>query len=275
MESTHSPGPGGTPAEAPADAAPPAAPGTRFLTGRTALVTGAASGIGRACALAFAEAGATVYVVDRAAAAAERVAEEIGGTAHVADLSDPAAVDALPDDADIVVNNAGLQHVAPLHEFPPERFALIQRVMVEAPFRILRRTLPHMYEGGWGRVVNISSVHGLRASPYKSAYVVAKHALEGLSKVVALEGAEHGVTSNCINPGYVRTPLVEDQIAAQALAHGIPEDEVVRRVMLDRTAIKRLIEAAEVAAAALWFCSSHTGYITGASLPLDGGWTAH
>ncbi|WP_328911793.1 MULTISPECIES: 3-hydroxybutyrate dehydrogenase [unclassified Streptomyces] len=274
MESTHSPGPG-TPAEAPADAAPPAAPGTRFLTGRTALVTGAASGIGRACALAFAEAGATVYVVDRAAAAAERVAEEVGGTAHVADLSDPAAVDALPDDADIVVNNAGLQHVAPLHEFPPERFALIQRVMVEAPFRILRRTLPHMYEGGWGRVVNISSVHGLRASPYKSAYVVAKHALEGLSKVVALEGAEHGVTSNCINPGYVRTPLVEDQIAAQALAHGIPEEEVVRRVMLERTAIKRLIEPAEVAAAALWFCSSHTGYITGASLPLDGGWTAH
>lgn len=107
---------------------------------------------------------------------------------------------------DVVVNNAGLQHVAPVHTFPPERFALIQRVMVETPFRILRRTLPGMYERGWGRVVNISSVHGLRASPYKSAYVTAKHALEGLSKVVALEAAEHGVTSNCVSPGYVRTP---------------------------------------------------------------------
>ncbi|WP_069467572.1 SDR family oxidoreductase, partial [Actinacidiphila rubida] len=183
--------------------------------------------------------------------------------------------DALPADADIVVNNAGLQHIAPVHEFPPERFQLIQRVMVEAPFRILRRTLPHMYDQGWGRVVNISSVHGLRASPFKSAYVAAKHALEGLSKTVALEAAEYGVTSNCINPGYVRTPLVEDQIAGQAATRGIPEAEVVARVMLERTAIKRLIEPGEVAAAALWLCSPHTGYLTGASLPLDGGWTAH
>jgi 3-hydroxybutyrate dehydrogenase len=268
MESTQSPGPGGAPTAGPASAG-------RYLAGRTALVTGAASGIGRACAVALAEAGAAVYVVDRAADAAKEVAAVIGGTCLVADLSDPDAVDALPADADIVVNNAGLQHIAPVHEFPPERFALIQRVMVEAPFRILRRTLPHMYARGWGRVVNISSVHGLRASPYKSAYVVAKHALEGLSKTVALEGAEHGVTSNCINPGYVRTPLVEDQIADQAATHGIPEDEVVSRVMLDRTAIKRLIEPAEVAAAALWLCSPHSAYITGASMPLDGGWTAH
>ncbi|MBY8879382.1 3-hydroxybutyrate dehydrogenase [Actinacidiphila acidipaludis] len=267
MESTHSPGSGGATADGPG--------GARFLAGRTALITGAASGIGRACAVAFAQAGAAVYVVDRAADAAKEVAAEIGGTCLVTDLSDPGAVDALPDDADIVVNNAGLQHVAPVHEFPPERFALIQRVMVEAPFRILRRTLPHMYAQGWGRVVNISSVHGLRASPYKSAYIVAKHGLEGLSKTVALEGAEHGVTSNCINPGYVRTPLVEDQIAGQAAHHGIPESEVVASVMLDRTAIKRLIEPAEVAAAALWLCSPHTGYITGASLPVDGGWTAH
>ena len=267
MESTHSPGSGGATADVPG--------GARFLAGRTALVTGAASGIGRACAVAFAQAGAAVYVVDRAADAAKEVAAEIGGTCLVTDLSDPDAVDTLPTDADIVVNNAGLQHVAPVHEFPPERFALIQRVMVEAPFRILRRTLPHMYGQSWGRVVNISSVHGLRASPYKSAYVVAKHGLEGLSKTVALEGAEHGVTSNCINPGYVRTPLVEDQIAGQAAHHGIPEAEVVSRVMLERTAIKRLIEPAEVAAAALWLCSPHTGYITGASLPVDGGWTAH
>ncbi len=269
MESTQR-----TESDGPADSlAPDAAP--RFLAGRTALITGAASGIGRACAVAFAEAGARVYVVDRAAEAAEEVAAAIGGTAVVADLSDAAAVDALPDDADIVVNNAGLQHIAPLQEFPPERFTLIQRVMVEAPFRILRRTLPHMYAGGWGRIVNISSVHGVRASPFKSAYVVAKHALEGLSKVAALEGAEHGVTSNCINPGYVRTPLVENQIADQARAHGIPEDQVVREVMLERTAIKRLIEPSEVASAALWLCSPDTAYITGASLPLDGAWTAH
>lgn len=215
-----------------------------------------------------------MYVVDRAADGAKSVAEEIGGTAYVVDLSHPAAVDSLPDDADIVVNNAGLQHIAPLHEFPPERFAMVQRVMVEAPFRILRRTLPHMYASGWGRVINISSVHGLRASPYKSAYVAAKHALEGLSKVTALEGAPHGVTSNCVNPGYVRTPLVEDQIAAQAVAHGISAADVVKSVMLERSEIKRLIEPEEVAAAVLWLCSPNSGYITGVSLPVDGGWTA-
>ncbi|WP_316520887.1 3-hydroxybutyrate dehydrogenase [Kitasatospora brasiliensis] len=247
----------------------------RPLAGRTAMVTGAASGIGRACAEALAGAGARVYVVDLAAGPAEELAERIGGRAIVTDLSDPEAVDALPDDADIVVNNAGLQHVAPVHEFPIERFTLIQRVMVEAPFRILRRTLPHMYEQGWGRIVNLSSVHGLRASAFKSAYVTAKHALEGLSKTVALEGAPHGVTSNCINPGYVRTPLVEKQIAAQALAHGIPEEEVVERIMLDRTALKRLIEPDEVAQLAVWLCSPAASYITGASLPVDGGWTAH
>ncbi|WP_405013675.1 3-hydroxybutyrate dehydrogenase [Kitasatospora sp. NBC_01539] len=247
----------------------------RPLDGRTALVTGAASGIGRACAEAFAAAGAKVYVVDVAAGPAEELAARIGGVATVADLSDPGAVDALPDDADIVVNNAGLQHVAPLHEFPTDRFTLIQRVMVEAPFRIIRRTLPHMYEREWGRIINISSVHGLRASAFKSAYVTAKHGLEGLSKTAALEGAPHGVTSNCINPGYVRTALVERQIAAQALAHGIREDEVVEQIMLDRTAVKRLIEPEEVAQFALWLCSPSASYITGASLPLDGGWTAH
>ena len=245
-----------------------------MLTGRKALVTGAASGIGRACAHALAEAGAEVYVVDRAAEAAKEVAALIGGTALVVDLSDGAAVDALPDDADIVVNNAGLQHVAPLHEFPPERFTLIQQVMVEAPFRIVRRTLPHMYAAGWGRVVNISSVHGLRASAFKSAYVTAKHALEGLSKVIALEGAPHGVTSNCVSPGYVRTPLVEGQIADQARAHRISADDVVDQILLDRTAIKRLIEPEEVAAAVLWLCTPAAAGITGTSLPMDGGWTA-
>lgn len=248
--------------------------GSTSLTGRKALVTGAAGGIGRACAYALAQAGADVYVVDRAAQAAKAVAAEIGGTALVVDLADAEAVDALPDDADIVVNNAGLQHVAPVHEFPPEQFVLIQKVMVEAPFRILRRTLPHMYATGWGRIVNISSVHGLRASAFKSAYVTAKHGLEGLSKVVALEGAPHGVTSNCVNPGYVRTALVEGQIADQARTHGIPEAEVVDRILLDRTAVKRLIEPEEVAASVLWLCSPGADSVTGTSLPMDGGWTA-
>ncbi|MFF0622442.1 3-hydroxybutyrate dehydrogenase [Streptomyces sp. NPDC004296] len=274
MQSSHSPDAGAYTAGDPRDVVDQVVVGARFLAGRTAMVTGAAGGIGRACAVALSAAGAFVRVVDRAGEAAERLAEAIGGTAHIVDLSVPDAVDTLPDDADVVVNNAGLQHVAAIHEFPPDRFALMQRVMVEAPFRILRRTLPRMYEREWGRVVNISSVHGLRASPYKSAYVAAKHALEGLSKVVALEGAEHGVTSNCVNPGYVRTPLVERQIATQARVHGIPEDEVVARVMLDRTAIKRLIEPDEVARAVLWLCTPQAGCITGTSLPLDGGWTA-
>ncbi|MEV6164203.1 3-hydroxybutyrate dehydrogenase [Streptomyces sp. NPDC052052] len=288
METPQSPDRGPAPRPAPHTASPTAlltvpppatgpAPSAadRFLAGRTALVTGAASGIGRACAQALAAAGAHVHVVDKTADAAEELAEEIGGTAWVADLSVPEAVDTLPDDADVLVNNAGLQHVAPVHAFPPDRFALIQRVMVEAPFRILRRTLPGMYERGWGRVVNISSVHGLRASPYKSAYVTAKHALEGLSKVVALEAAEHGVTSNCVCPGYVRTPLVENQIADQARAHGISEEEVVERVMLERSAIKRLIEPEDVAEAVLWLCGPRTSHITGTSIAMDGGWTAN
>ncbi|MFF9219086.1 3-hydroxybutyrate dehydrogenase [Streptomyces viridosporus] len=245
------------------------------LTARSALVTGGGSGIGKACAVALAAAGATVHVVDRDAEAAKAVAAEIGGEAHIADLADPAAIDALPAEIDILVNNAGLQHVAPVTEFPPERFALIQQVMVTAPFLLMRRSLPHMYARGWGRVINISSVHGLRASAYKSAYVAAKHALEGLSKVVALEGAPHGVTSNCVNPGYVRTPLVENQIRDQAEAHGISPENVLTDVLLTRSPIKRLLEAEEVAAAALWLCADHSSYISGTSLPLDGGWGAN
>ncbi|MFD5144803.1 3-hydroxybutyrate dehydrogenase [Streptomyces sp. NPDC058401] len=242
--------------------------------GRVALVTGGGSGIGRACAVALAEAGAVVHVADVDAEAARAVAGLVGGYAHVVDLADPAALGRLPAAVDILVNSAGLQHVAPITEFPPERFALIQQVMVTAPFLLLRHVLPHMYAARWGRVVNISSVHGLRASAYKSAYVAAKHALEGLSKVTAIEGAPYGVTSNCISPGYVRTPLVEGQIQDQAAAHGIPAGDVLAEVLLTRSPIKRLIEPEEVAAAALWLCGPHTGYVTGTSLPLDGGWSA-
>jgi 3-hydroxybutyrate dehydrogenase len=246
-----------------------------FLDGRRALVTGGGSGIGRAAAVRLAEAGAHVLVVDRDADAAAAVAGKIDGTAVTADLSDLDGIDALDLDVDVLVNNAGLQHVAPIHEFPPDRFSYILRLMLEAPFRLVRGALPHMYGRGWGRVVNISSVHGLRASPYKSAYVSAKHGLEGLSKTIALEGAEHGVTSNCVNPAYVRTPLVEGQIADQARTHGISEEEVVEQVMLAPAAVRRLIEPEEVAEAVAYLCSPAAQSVTGSSLVLDGGWSAH
>jgi 3-hydroxybutyrate dehydrogenase len=245
------------------------------LSGRTALVTGGGSGIGRACALRLAAAGAHVLVLDRNIEAAKAVAAETGGRAEGVDLSEAGAADRVDAAVDVVVNNAGLQHVAPVEDFPVERFAYLHRVMIEAPFLLIRRALPHMYARGWGRIVNISSVHGLRASPYKAAYVSAKHALEGLSKVVALEGAAHGVTANCVNPAYVRTPLVEGQIAAQAASHGIPEDEVVEKIMLARAAIKRLIEPEEVAELVAYLCSPAAAFITGASIALDGGWTAN
>ena len=248
---------------------------TRPLAGRRALVTGGASGIGRAIAVAFAAAGAQVIVLDRDPDPAEAVADQIGGLAVVADLSDLDAIADLDLDVDVVVNNAGIQHVAPLESFPPEKFSLILRVMLEAPFRIIAGALPHMYERGWGRIINVSSVHGLRASAYKSAYVSAKHGLEGLSKVVALEGASRGVTSNCINPAYVRTALVEAQIVDQARTHGIAESEVLEQIMLAPVAVKRLIEPEEVASLALFLCSKNSDSVTGSSFCLDGGWTAH
>jgi 3-hydroxybutyrate dehydrogenase len=175
----------------------------------------------------------------------------------------------------VVVNNAGMQHVAPIEDFPPEVFSTMLRLMVESPFRLVRRCLPGMYARGWGRIVNISSVHGVRASEFKVAYVAAKHALEGMSKVIALEGAPHGVTSNCVNPAYVRTPLVDRQIAAQAATHGIAPEEVVERVMLAPAALKRLLEPEEVAEAVAYLCSPAASFMTGSSLMIDGGWSIH
>lgn len=244
------------------------------LTGRKALVTGGASGIGAACARAFAAAGAHVIVADLNGDAADAIAKELGGEAWQVDLSDTAALADLTLDVDILVNNAGIQHVAPIEEFDPATFSLILRLMVESPFLLIRAALPKMYERGHGRIINLSSAHGLRASAFKSAYVTAKHGLEGLSKVTALEGGPHGVTSNCINPAYVRTPLVEKQIADQARIHGIPESEVVEKVMLAEIAVKRLVEPAEVADLALWLAGDTAGMVTGASYTMDGGWTA-
>ncbi|MFD5753283.1 3-hydroxybutyrate dehydrogenase [Streptomyces sp. NPDC127033] len=271
----------------PATAGTAAAPGgfasvALDLGGRVALVTGAASGIGRACALRLAAAGARVRAVDRDGEGLASLAGEAEGTGgagafdtRVLDLTDLDAAETAAEGADILVNNAGLQLVRPIEDFPPDVFHTVLTVMLEAPFRLIRGALPHMYAEGWGRIVNISSVHGLRASPYKSAYVAAKHGLEGLSKTAALEGASHGVTSNCVNPGYVRTPLVEQQIVDQAQTHQVPEERVVADVLLQDSALKRLLEPAEVAEAVAYLCTPQASFITGTSLTLDGGWTAH
>ncbi len=247
---------------------------TTDLTGRTALVTGAGSGIGAACAVALAAAGARVTVADVNAAAAEKVADEVGGVPWTVDLTDVAALADLHLEQDILVNNAGIQHVAPIEEFPPEQFRRILSLMVEAPFLLVRAALPFMYGNGFGRIVNISSVHGLRASPFKVAYVAAKHGLEGLSKVIALEGGGRGVTSTCVSPGYVRTPLVERQIGDQARIHGISEDDVLEKVFLAESAVKRLAEPSEVADLVVWLCGASAGLANGASYTLDGGWSA-
>ncbi|MFD6136605.1 3-hydroxybutyrate dehydrogenase, partial [Isoptericola sp. NPDC060257] len=244
------------------------------LAGRRALVTGGASGIGAACARELASRGAHVVVADVEPDGAKRLADELGGEAWVVDLADTRALDDLRLDVDVLVNNAGVQRVSPVEDFAPDDFRLVHRLMLEAPFLLVRAALPHMYARGWGRVVNVSSVHGLVASPFKSAYVSAKHGLEGLSKTVALEGGPHGVTSVCVNPGYVRTPLVEKQVTDQAGVHGIPEADVLTEVMLAEHAVKRLVEPSEVASLVGWLTGPDASMVTGASWTIDGGWSA-
>jgi 3-hydroxybutyrate dehydrogenase len=248
------------------------------IEGRTALVTGAASGIGLATARRLAAAGAHVIVSDRAGAALEAAAAELpGARAIAADLTDRGEVARLvaeAGDVQILVNNAGLQHVSPLEDFPEEAWDTILAVMLTAPFLLAKAFLPGMLEAGFGRVLNIASVHGLVASPFKSAYVSAKHGLLGLVKTLALEGAGDGITACAVCPGYVRTPLVENQVAAQAEAHGMPEARVLEEVILAPHAVKRLIEPHEVAETVAFLLGPAGAAFTGSAVSMDQGWTA-
>ncbi|MBW8054795.1 MAG: 3-hydroxybutyrate dehydrogenase [Nitrospira sp.] len=250
------------------------------LDGKTALVTGAGSGIGKAIATAFANEGTNVLVNDLTEAG-RAVADDIGGTFIKADLSDREAVVALARHAleacgriDILVNNAGFQHVAPVEEFPEETWVKMIQVMLIAAFQLTKHLAPAMKQNKWGRIINMSSLHGIVASPYKSAYIAAKHGLIGLTKTVALELGEFGITANAICPAYVRTPIVDNQIRDQAAAHGIGEDEVIEKIMLEPAAIKRLIQPEEVADLALFLASDKASAITGAAHMIDLGWTA-
>lgn len=250
-------------------------------SGRTALVTGAASGIGLAVARRLHAAGANVVLSDLAGAALDAAAAELAGArAIAADLSVRADVARLTAEAgpvQILVNNAGLQHVSPVDEFPEEMWDLLLAVMLTAPFLLTKALLPGMIEAGYGRLINISSVHGLVASPFKAAYVSAKHGLLGLTKTVALEAAARcpDVTAHAICPSYVRTPLIETQVADQARTHGIEEERVLAEVMLAANAVKRLIEPDDVAAAVEFLCGPAAWSMTGSVFPLDAGWLAH
>ena len=251
------------------------------LQNKRALVTGAASGIGLAIVKNFAAQGMQVVASDLSLARLQEVTAGLKNVRCVeADLSKKDSVSQLAKDAgalDVLVNNAGIQNVAPIEEFPQAKWDLILQIMLTAPFQLIQAALPGMYERNWGRIINVSSVHGLIASPFKSAYVSAKHGLMGLTKTAALEAGtrSNNVTVNAICPSYVRTPLVEKQIADQAKVHGIPESEVVSKVMLTQNAIKRLIEPEEVADLATFLCNDAAWSITGTAQTMDAGWLAH
>jgi len=253
----------------------------RPLQGKVAIVTGAASGIGLACAERLSAEGASVVLADVNEKAGAEHAARLGGRFVAADLAQRAGCRKLVDEtlrahgsAHIVVNNAGFQHVAPLEEFPEDQWERMIGLMLTAPFLLTRYAWPAMKQQRWGRVVNIASIHALVASPFKSGYISAKHGLIGLTRAAALEGGELGITVNAICPAYVRTPLIDSQIADQAKANRLSPEEVVRRIMLEPAAVKRLVEPGEVAAFVAYLCSEAAGVITGAALTMDLGWTA-
>jgi 3-hydroxybutyrate dehydrogenase len=253
------------------------------LTGKTAVVTGAASGIGLAIAQAFGAAGANIVLADLDAQAGEHAARTLDSPCRVVttNVAESASVRQLMETAadsfggiDILVNNAGLQYISPVVDFPEDRWNLLIGVMLTGSFLCCKYALPHMIRRKWGRIINIASFHAKVASPFKSAYNSAKHGVLGLTKTVALEVAEHNITCNAICPAYVRTPLVERQIADQAVRHGIAHDEVVGKIMTQPAAIHRLLEPPEVASLALYLASDCASGITGAALDIDLGWTA-
>lgn len=252
------------------------------LAGKVALVTGAASGIGLAIARDFAGHGVRVTLADIDRERGQAAASELAGARFErADMTSAEDISRLVADTlaaegkiDILVNNAGIQHVAPIHEFPEAKWRLIIDMMLTAPFLLTKAALPNMYEHKWGRIINIASIHGLVASPFKSAYVAAKHGLVGLTRTTALEAGAYNVTCNAICPSYVRTPLVEKQIADQARIHGIPEDQVVEKIMVANGAIHRLLEPREEAQLVTYLCSDAAGGITGSTQTIDCGWTA-
>jgi len=257
--------------------------------GRNAIITGSTSGIGLGIAEAMAQAGMNVMLNgfgDAAEIEATRAGLEgrhgVKVAHHGADMSKPNEIEDLVATAaaefgtvDVVVNNAGIQNVAPIEEFPVEKWDAILAINLSSAFHTIRLALPGMKERKWGRIINLASAHGLVASPFKSAYVSAKHGMVGLTKTVALEAAEFGVTCNAICPGYVLTPLVEKQIPDTAKARGISEEEVVRDVLLDAQATKQFVTVEQLGGLAVFLCSDAAAQITGAALPIDGGWTAH
>ncbi len=261
----------------------------RPLDGRAAIVTGSTSGIGLGIAKALAEAGSAVMLNgfgDREEIEMQRQsladAFDVDVAYSDADMSKPDAIAMMAMQADrrfgmvdIVVNNAGIQYVSPVESFPSERWDQIIAINLTSAFHLVKATYAGMKSRGFGRIVNVSSAHGLVASPFKSAYVAAKHGIVGFTKVVALEGAEAGITSNAICPGYVWTPLVERQIDDQAKAHNIAREAVIRDVLLKNVPNKRFASVEEIGALAVFLCGEAGGSITGTAIPVDGGWTAH